>query len=60
MDRRYFLKSGAIFGGALAALGPFQALSARAALGAPAAQGFGYGPLVIKGDLWLPANSTIR
>jgi len=33
MDRRNFIKSSAIFGGALAALGPFQALSARRAMG---------------------------
>jgi uncharacterized protein len=29
MDRRNFIKTGAVFGGALAALGPFQSLSAR-------------------------------
>ncbi len=56
MNRRSFIKSSAVFGGTLAALGPFQALSARRALGAPIAQGQGYGPLVNKGDLWLPAR----
>ena len=56
MDRRRFLPNGAIFGGALAALGPFQALSARALAGSPLVQGQGYGPLVDKGDLWLPAE----
>src|SRR5215204_6041469 len=56
MDRRKFLQNGALFGGALAALGPFQALGARALAGSPPAQGQGYGPLVNKGDLWLPAE----
>jgi secreted PhoX family phosphatase len=54
MDRRNFIKSTAIVGGALAALGPFQALSARRALGATLPQSEGYGPLVNKGHLWLP------
>ncbi len=55
VDRRTFLRSSAVLGGALA-LGPFQGLSARAAAGAPLAQSPGYGPLVLKGDLWLPAE----
>src|SRR5688572_4233630 len=54
MNRRTFLHGSAVFGGALA-LGPFQALSARAATGAPGVSE-GYGPLVDKGDLWLPAE----
>lgn len=54
MDRRNFIKSTAIVGGALATLGPFQALSARRALGAALPQSEGYGPLVNKGHLWLP------
>lgn len=54
MDRRNFIKSTAIVGGALAALGPFQALSARRAMGATLQQTEGYGPLVNKGHLWLP------
>ena len=54
MDRRNFIKSSAIFGGALAALGPFQALSARRAMGNTLPQSEGYGPLVNKGHLWLP------
>lgn len=54
MDRRNFIKSTAIVGGTLAALGPFQALSARRAMGATLAQAEGYGPLVNKGRLWLP------
>jgi uncharacterized protein len=56
INRREFLARGAIFGGALAVFGPFQALSARTASG----RGFdpieGYGPLVDKGDLWLPVE----
>jgi uncharacterized protein len=55
ITRRDFLARGAIFGGALAAFGPFQALSGRTS-----AQDFnpsvGYGPLENKGDLWLPAE----
>ena len=56
MKRRNFLKGSAAFGGALAALGPFQAVSARRALGAAIAKNEGYGPLVNKGDLWLPID----
>lgn len=56
MDRRNFIKSSVAFGGALAALGPFQALSARRALGNTLSQAEGYGPLVDKGHLWLPAE----
>jgi hypothetical protein len=56
MNRRSFIKSSAVFGGALAALGPFQALSARRSLGASTSQSGGYGPLVNKGDLWLPVD----
>lgn len=56
MNRRNFLKRSAVFGGALAALGPFQAVSARRALGAAIATSEGYGPLVNKGDLWLPID----
>src|SRR5688500_19405345 len=56
MDRRNFIKAGAVFGGALAALGPFQSLSARRTLGHAFAPSEGYGPLVNKGHLWLPAE----
>ena len=56
MNRRNFIKGSAVFGGALAALGPFQALSARRVLGAAIAKSEGYGPLVNKGDLWLPID----
>jgi uncharacterized protein len=54
MNRRNFLKGSTVLGGALA-FGPFHALGARVAAGAPAAS-VGYGPLVNKGDLWLPAE----
>lgn len=56
MNRRSFIKGSAVFGSALAALGPFQALSARRALGAVMTKTDGYGPLVNKGDLWLPID----
>ena len=56
MNRRNFIKGSAVFGGALAALGPFQALSARRVLGAAITKSEGYGPLVNKGDLWLPID----
>jgi secreted PhoX family phosphatase len=56
MNRRNFIKGSAVFGGAFAALGPFQALSVRRALGAAVAKSDGYGPLVNKGDLWLPVD----
>lgn len=56
MDRRTFLQNCALFGGVSAALGPFQALSAHRASARPLPQTEGYGPLVNKGDLWLPAE----
>src|SRR3712207_833388 len=56
MDRRKFLKRGAVFGGALAAAGPFHALGLRAAAGLQIDEAVGYGPLVPKGDLMLPAE----
>lgn len=56
MNRRSFIKGSAVFGGAFAALGPFQAMSARRVLGAAIAKNDGYGPLVNKGDLWLPSD----
>src|SRR5687768_5483998 len=56
MNRRSFIKGSAVFGGTLAALGPFQAMSARRVLGAAIAKNEGYGPLVNKGDLWLPTD----
>src|ERR671913_93755 len=56
MNRRNFIRGSAVFGGAFAALGPFQALSARRVLGAVITKSEGYGPLVNKGDLWLPID----
>jgi secreted PhoX family phosphatase len=56
MNRRSFIKGSAVFGGTLTALGPFQAMSARRVLGAAIAKNEGYGPLVNKGDLWLPSE----
>ncbi len=53
MDRRSFLGRTAVFGGGLAAMGPLSAYYARAAAGQTTASP-GYGPLVLKGDLWLP------
>ena len=41
MHRRSFIKGSAVFGGALAALGPIQAMSARRALGAAIAKSDG-------------------
>ena len=55
MDRRSFLRQSAIAGGSLAALGPLAAYYAKSASGAVLATE-GYGPLVNKGDLWLPAD----
>ena len=55
LDRRTLLRRGLAAGGGLAALGPLHALGAQVAHGANAKRGVGYGPLVDKGDLWLPA-----
>jgi uncharacterized protein len=54
MDRRTFLRR-TVVGGA-AAMGPFHALGVRTVVGQPPSKGVGYGPLVLKGDLWLPAD----
>jgi secreted PhoX family phosphatase len=56
MDRRTFLRRSAVTGGGLALLSPFQVLGARKASGAPLPRTIGYGPLVSKGDLALPAE----
>lgn len=56
MDRRSFLRRSAVAGGGLAALGPLSAYYARTAEGAQLPATYGYGPLVNKGDLWLPAE----
>jgi len=56
MDRRTFVQRSAAAAGGVAAMGPLGALSARAAHGAPPSAAEGYGPLVPKGDLALPAE----
>ena len=55
VSRRSFLKRGAAVGGGLAAAGPLGAFSAATASGQEPEQAAGYGPLVPKGDLALPA-----
>lgn len=55
MDRRSFLRRSALFGGSLAFAGPFHSLGVRVASGAPPLRTVGYGPLVNKGELALPA-----
>ena len=53
IDRRTFLRRSTALG-TLAALGPLHALGKRVARGRSPLPAFGYGPLVNKGDLWLP------
>ncbi len=55
VSRRSFLKSSGAVGGGLVAAGPLGMLSSRTAGAAPPPASFGYGPLVPKGDLRLPA-----
>lgn len=55
MNRRTFLRRAVAFGG-FAALGPIHALGQRAAMGATPPPVRGYGPLLNKGDLWLPRD----
>ena len=61
MDRRTFLRRSAVLGGGLAVMSPFEALGVRAAHGATPPRITGYGPLVPKGELMLPAafNYTV-
>jgi secreted PhoX family phosphatase len=61
MDRRTFLRRSAVIGGGFAVMSPFEALGVRLASGAPAPRITGYGPLVPKGELELPAafNYTV-
>jgi secreted PhoX family phosphatase len=54
LDRRTLLRRGLATGGGLAALGPLAALGAQVAHGKTPTRTPGYGPLVDKGDLWLP------
>jgi secreted PhoX family phosphatase len=59
MDRRAFLRRSAVLTGGLAAagsMGPLSAYYTRAASARGRSQAVGYGPLVNKGDLWLPAE----
>lgn len=56
LDRKSFFRRGLIAGGGLAALGPLHALGADVAYGKGAKRAPGYGPLVDKGDLWLPKD----
>ncbi len=56
MVRRTFLRRSAIAGGALAASGRLGVLTARTAVAEPPPASAGYGPLVPKGDLALPAG----
>jgi uncharacterized protein len=56
LDRRTLFRRGLAAGAGLAALGPLGALSAQVASGRTRPRGVGYGPLVDKGDLWLPED----
>ena len=55
LDRRTFLKHSGLVGGGLAAAGPLGMLGAHTAQAAQPPAAEGYGPLVEKGDLALPA-----
>ena len=55
MDRRTFLRRSAVLGGSFAVVSPFEALGLRLAHGATPVRITGYGPLVAKGELMLPA-----
>src|SRR5687767_15174337 len=59
MNRRAFLRKSMLFGG-LAALRPLHAFGNHVALGAPPPPAFGYGPLIDKGDLMLPAEFSYQ
>ena len=56
LDRKTLLRRGLLAGGGLAALGPLHTLGAQVAHGARPPRVPGYGPLVNKGDLWLPED----
>jgi secreted PhoX family phosphatase len=53
INRRDFLRGVAAMGG-MSAMGPIHALGLRVAMGFAPAPVKGYGPLINKGDLWLP------
>jgi secreted PhoX family phosphatase len=55
LDRKTFFRRGLVAGTGLAALGPLHALGAEVAYGSPK-RAPGYGPLVNKGELWLPED----
>jgi secreted PhoX family phosphatase len=55
MNRRTFLCRSAVVGGGFAVMSPFEALGLRLASGEPPPRITGYGPLVPKGELLLPA-----
>ena len=56
MSRREFVRRSAILGGGLATIGPLEAFYARTAAAGVRQETVGYGPLVLKGDLFLPAQ----
>jgi uncharacterized protein len=56
MSRKEFVRRSAILGGSLATIGPLQAFYARTAAAGVRQATAGYGPLVLKGDLFLPAE----
>jgi uncharacterized protein len=55
MNRRTFLGRSLMYGSSLAVISPFHTLGVRAASGSPPIRTAGYGPLVDKGELALPA-----
>ena len=54
ISRRAFLAGGAGAAALLLSGGPLHVLGARTAMGQEVSEAVGYGPLVLKGDLWLP------
>jgi hypothetical protein len=56
LDRKTLLRRGLLAGGGIAALSPLHSLGAQVAHGARPPRVPGYGPLVNKGDLWLPED----
>ena len=59
IDRRTFLRRAALAAGGLAIAGPLEAFATRVAASATVAIDR-YGPLVAKGDLWLPEAFSYR